>query len=67
MRLKRRQPGFFDIEERTKKLTQMGGQVVRTIWILRARVKIGMMNLVYNRVRLGQLIRRDSEAAYAVR
>ena len=45
----------------------MGGHIVRTIGILRARVKIGMMNLVYNRVRVGQLIRRDSEAAYAVR
>ena len=46
---------------------QMGGHVVRTIGILRARVKIGMMNLVYNMLRLGQLIRRDSEVAPAVR
>ena len=46
---------------------QMGGYIVRTIGILRARVKIGMMNLVYNRLRLGQLIRRDSEVASAVR
>ena len=46
---------------------QMVGHVVRTIGILRARVKIGMMNLVYNRVRLGQLIRRDSEVASAMR
>ena len=46
---------------------QMGGHIVRTIGILRARVKIGMMNLVYNRVRLGQLIRRDSEVASAMR
>ena len=45
---------------------QMGGHVVRTIGILRAQVKIGMMNLVYNRVRLGQLIRRDSQVASAV-
>ena len=28
MRLKRRQPGFFDIEERTKKLTQMGDPLI---------------------------------------
>ena len=46
---------------------QMGGHIVRTIGILRARVKIGMMNLVYNMVRLGQLIRRDSEVASAMR
>ena len=46
---------------------QMGGHIVRTIGILRARVKIGMMNLVYNRVRLRQLIRRDSQVASAVR
>ena len=46
---------------------QMGGHVVRTIGILRARVKIGMMNLVYNRPRLGQLIRRVCEVACAVR
>ena len=46
---------------------QMGGHIVRTIGILRARVKIGMMNLVYNMLRLGQLIRRDSQVASAVR
>ena len=46
---------------------QMGGHIVRTIGILRARVKIGMMNLVYNMLRLGQLIRRDSEVASAMR
>ena len=28
MRLKRRQPGFFDIEERTKKLTQLGDPLI---------------------------------------
>ena len=46
---------------------QMGGHVVRTIGILRARVKIGMMNLVYNSVRLGQLTRHNSQVASAVR
>ena len=46
---------------------QMGGHIVRTIGILRARVKIGMMNLVYNMLRLGQLIRRDSEVTSAMR
>jgi IS5 family transposase len=45
---------------------QMGGHVVRTIGLLRAQVKIGMMNLVYNMVRLGQLIRRDRRNAPAV-
>jgi IS5 family transposase len=38
---------------------QMGGHLVRTIGRLRAEVKIGMMNLVYNMVRLGQLLKRD--------
>ena len=46
---------------------QMGGHIVRTVGLLRARVKIGMMNLVYNMVRLGQLIRRDSQVASAMR
>ncbi len=45
---------------------QMGGHIVRTIGLLRARVKIGMMNLVYNRMRLGQLLRRDGGVASAV-
>ena len=45
---------------------QMGGHIVRTIGLLRAAVKIGMMNLVYNRVRLGQLIKRDGSGASAV-
>ena len=47
--------------------TQMGGHIVRMIRVLRARVKIGLMNLVYNRVRLGQPIRRDSEVACTAR
>ena len=38
---------------------QMGGHIVHTIGKLRAAVKIGMMNLVYNMRRLGQLIKRD--------
>jgi IS5 family transposase len=42
---------------------QMGGHVVRTIGSLRAWVKIGMMNLVYNMVRLGQLLKRDRRDA----
>ncbi|MGA9667034.1 MAG: IS5/IS1182 family transposase, partial [Gallionella sp.] len=41
----------------------MGGHIVRTIGLLRAQVKIGMMNLVYNMVRLGQLMRRDRKVA----
>ena len=45
---------------------QMGGHIVRTIGLLRAKVKIGMMNLVYNMVRLGQLLRRDGRGAPAV-
>ena len=46
---------------------QMGGHIVRTVGLLRAQVKIGMMNLVYNMLRLGQLIRRDSQVAPALR
>ena len=44
----------------------MGGHIVRTIGLLRAQVNIGMMNLVYNLVRLGQLLRRDRRSAPAV-
>ena len=45
---------------------QMGGHIVRTIGILRAEVKIGMMNLVYNMIRLCQLHKRDRRDATAV-
>lgn len=41
----------------------MGGHIVRTIGLARAKVKIGMMNLVYNMKRLVQLIKRDISAA----
>jgi IS5 family transposase len=44
---------------------QMGGHIVRTIGAARAWVKIGMMNLVYNMVRLGQLQKRDGRDAPA--
>lgn len=44
---------------------QMGGHIVRTIGSMRAWVKIGMMNLVYNMVRLGQLHKRDRIVASA--
>ena len=44
---------------------QMGGHIVRTIGKLRAAVKVGLMNLVYNMRRLGQLIKRDLLAAAA--
>ncbi len=39
----------------------MGGHIVRTIGLTRAQVKIGMMNLVYNMKRLGQLLKRDAK------
>ena len=42
----------------------MGGHLVRTLGLLRAAVKIGMMNLVYNMVRLGQLLKRDERGAF---
>ena len=41
----------------------MGGHIVRTIGLARAKVKIAMMNLVYNMKRLVQLIKRDVSAA----
>ena len=41
----------------------MGGHIVRTIGLARAKVRIGMMNLVYNMKRLVQLIKRDVRAA----
>jgi IS5 family transposase len=41
----------------------MGGHLVRTIGLERAKVKIGLMNLVYNMKRLVQLIKRDAQAA----
>jgi len=40
----------------------MGGHIVRTIGFARAKVKIGMINIVYNMKRLVQLIRRDALA-----
>ena len=43
----------------------MGGHIVRTIGIARARAKIGMMNLIYNMRRLVQLVKRDATKAIA--
>ena len=42
----------------------MAGHVVRTIGLQRAKVKIGLLNLVYNMKRLLQLINRDANAAH---
>jgi IS5 family transposase len=44
----------------------MGKHFTRTIGLLRAEVKIGMMNLTYNMVRLGQLLKRDGIVASTV-
>jgi IS5 family transposase len=41
----------------------IGGHLLRTIGLQRAKVKIGLMNLVYNMKRLIQLIKRDANAA----
>ena len=38
----------------------MGGHVVRTIGIERAKVKVGLMNLAYNMKRLVQLVALDA-------
>lgn len=43
----------------------MGGHVVRTIGLVRAKVKIGVLNLVYSMKRLAQLVKRDVSAAMA--
>lgn len=40
----------------------IGGHLVRTIGLERAKVKIGLMNLVYNMKRLMQLMKRDEIA-----
>jgi hypothetical protein len=47
--------------------TSMGGTIVRTIGIVRARAKIGLMNLVYNISRLVQLERMAAAPARAER
>jgi transposase, IS5 family len=41
----------------------MGGHIVRTIGLQRAKVKIGLMNLVYNMIRLVQLIKLNVKVA----
>jgi hypothetical protein len=41
----------------------MGGTIVRTIGIVRARAKIGLMNLVYNISRLVHLERMAAAPA----
>ena len=43
--------------------TGMGGKLVRTIGLVRARMKIGMQNLVYNMRRLATLERTAATAA----
>ena len=43
--------------------TAMGGKLVRTIGMARARVKIGLMNLAYNMRRLVQLERMAAAPA----
>lgn len=43
---------------------QMGGHIVRSIGLERAKVKIGMINLVYNMKRLGQLLKRDAKRLF---
>jgi hypothetical protein len=44
----------------------MSEQLVRTIGLQRAKVKIGLMNLVYIMMRLVQLIKLDMKAANRV-
>jgi IS5 family transposase len=39
-----------------------GGHLVGTLGLARAKVKIGLMNLVYNMRRLVQLLARDAKA-----
>ena len=44
--------------------TAPGGRIVRTIGIVRARIKIGLQNLAYNVRRLATLERRRSHASF---
>jgi IS5 family transposase len=44
----------------------MGGHWVRTIGLQRAKIKIGLMNLVYNMMRLVQLIKLDMKVGNRV-
>jgi hypothetical protein len=44
----------------------MGGHLVRTIGLQRSKVKIDLMNLVYNMMRLIQPIKRDVKAVNGV-
>lgn len=39
----------------------MGRHFVRTIGLLRAKVKVGIMNLMYNMIRFVQMLRRDTK------
>ena len=39
----------------------MGGHIVRTIGLARAKVQIGMMNLAYNMKRLVQLMAGEAQ------
>lgn len=41
---------------------QMGGHIVRCIGLVRAKVKIGLMNLSYNMKRMGQLIKYGAKS-----
>ena len=47
--------------------TAPGGRLVRTIGIVRARIKIGLQNFVYNVRRLATLERRRSHASFVSR
>jgi hypothetical protein len=54
---------FFNSRSRVEHIfgaqAHMGSHFTRTIGLLRAEVKIGMMNLTYNMLRLGQLLKSD--------
>lgn len=41
----------------------MGVHLVRTLGLQRAKVKIGLMNLIYNKMRLVQIIKSDVKKA----
>jgi hypothetical protein len=51
-----------EFKERAVKHVKEG----KSIGLLRAKVKIGMMNLVYNMMRLVQLIKRDRIGGSAI-
>ena len=62
--MKHRQPELERVHEKDRKSqAAMGGHVILTIGLQRAKVTIGLMNVVNNMKRLIQLIKRNANVA----